>query len=67
MQTRVQEINGDTVLEVTGDEAVKTRYSEKTLLRRRQYYEAAIAKFRAGLEATNAALDQIYVEKDKAQ
>lgn len=64
---RLQQVNGDTVLEITDTEPVKTRLSEQTLLRHEQYFVDAIAKFEAELAKVREKLAEIYAEKDKAQ
>lgn len=67
MEKRIQSINGDTVLEITEAKPVKVALSEKALLRQKEYFEKAIAKFQAGLQTVNANLDLIYAERNKPQ
>lgn len=65
MDTRIQTINDDTVLEVTEVVSQKTRYSEADLLRRKEYYEGMIAKCGAELAEVDALLANIQNEKGK--
>lgn len=67
MNKRLQNINGDTVLEITDTQPVKERLSEQTLLRHEKYYVDAIAKFEAELTKVREQLALIYAEKNKAQ
>ena len=62
---RIQRVNGDTVMEVTVSQPVKTRISEKALLRKKTYLEQAIGKFQTELARTNAQLSQLYEEAAK--
>lgn len=66
MEKRLQHINGDTVLEITEEKTVKTRLSEKELLRKQDYLETSITKFQAELDDTSAKLSELYAERDKA-
>lgn len=66
MIERLQEANGDTVLEITETTNVKRRLSENALVSRKARLEQSIAKFTAALAETEAALNQIYVQKAKA-
>lgn len=59
-ETRVQEINGDTVVEITEQQPVKIRISENALLRRRDYLTASIARFQSELSTTELALANFY-------
>jgi hypothetical protein len=63
MEKRLQKIADDIVLEITENAPIKTRLSEKTLLRDKAYYEDAIARFQAELKAVNDKLALIYAEK----
>ena len=65
METRLQQINDDTVLEITETKDVKTRYSEKQLLSQRSYFEEMLLKAQAGLDKVNDLLAQIHNEKSK--
>jgi len=65
METRIQSINNDTVLEVTEMAPVKTRHSENNLLERKDYFETMIAKCQAGLDEVNVLLANITNEKGK--
>ena len=62
MEKRLQKLNGDTVLEITTQEAVKVRLSENDLTRRKAYLEKAITNFQSELDDTNAQLASIYAE-----
>jgi len=63
METRIQTINDDTVMEVTEMVAVKKRHSEKNLLERKAYHEAIIAQSQESLDEINALLATITYEK----
>ena len=63
MDKRVQNINGDKVLEITSQEMVKTRVSENELLRKQTYLIEAITKFQANLDEVNAQLTSLYNEE----
>ena len=65
MEKRLQQVNGDTVLEITDTVPVKTRHSEKDLLSRKQYLATMIAKCTAGLAEVNARLAEIEYERGK--
>lgn len=65
MEKRLQEINNDTVLEVTETAPIKQRYSESALLSRKEYYETMIAKCQAGLLEVNTLLSDIAYERNK--
>lgn len=67
MEKRLQRINGDTVLEITQDVPVKTRLSENSLLRQKQYFKDSIARFQALLLSVEDQLSQIYAEKEKTK
>lgn len=56
-------INDDTVLEVTENRIVKTRYSEKQLLARRASLVSAVERFQAEIEEVDARLGAIQHEK----
>jgi len=66
MEKRIQRINGDTVLEITSQKAVKERLSENDLVRRKEYLEESIAVFQTELDAVNISLSQIYAESIKS-
>ena len=66
MNKRLQKVNGDTVLDITTEEPVKTRISEKDLLRRKAYLTGAISRFQTQLDDVNAKLTQLYDEAKKA-
>lgn len=66
MTERLQEVNNDTVLEITENLPVKTRLSEKALLRQKTYFESGILKFQAGLDKVMADLAKIQNAKDSA-
>lgn len=66
MTQRLQTINDDTVLEITESQPVKTRLSEKTLLRNKAYLEASIANFQLSLDKVNADLAKIQNAKNTA-
>jgi hypothetical protein len=59
MITRLQEINGDRVLEITKEDVSTVRLSENTLLRQQEYLVATIATFQAELNDVNAKLAMI--------
>ncbi len=65
VEMRIQRVDDDIVLETTKQEAVKTRVSEKELVRRRQYLTGAIARFETQLGDVNAQLDNLYAEAAK--
>lgn len=64
MQKRLQQINDDTVLEITETKPVKVRLSQKSLLRRKQYLEQAIEQFQGELVEVQKALEMITAERD---
>jgi len=64
MVKRLQEINGDTVLEITHEAPLKTRLSEKTLLRQKQYLLDSIATFQRTLTEVEASLSLINEERN---
>lgn len=55
-ETRLQEINGDRVLEILSSEVNTIRLSENALIRQRDYLEAAIATFQTELDEVRANL-----------
>ena len=66
MNSRLQTINGDSVLEITETRPVTVRYSEKFLMRRRDYLEQAIAKFEGQLATVNEQISMIHERKNRA-
>ncbi|MDZ4371281.1 MAG: helix-turn-helix transcriptional regulator [Phenylobacterium sp.] len=54
MTTRLQSLNGDRVLEITATKSVNQRLSEQTVLRRKAYLEASIARFQLQLDEADA-------------
>jgi len=66
MTKRLQSVNGDTVLKVTETRPVTVTLSEKTLLRRREQLQAAMAKFQGELAVIEEQLSMIYEERDRA-
>ena len=67
MIKRFQEIDGDLVLEITENSAIKRRISEKSLLRRQEKLRAAVERYENELEEIDKDLAELYVERDKAQ
>lgn len=65
MERRLQQVNDDTVLEITETKPVKTRLSEKQLLRQQAYLESAITRFNEQLSDVKEKLAMIYAEKDR--
>lgn len=66
METRVQRINGDTLVELSETVVTKIRHSEKALLRRKAYFEALIAKGEQGLLDVSVRLAIIRDEREKS-
>ena len=60
---RLQEINGDAVLEIT--EEVTKRLSEKALLRQQAQLEQSIAALEKRLAEVNADLEAITIAKNE--
>ena len=67
MEKRLQTIEGDTILEITEDQPVKRRLSEKTLRRQKAYLEQSIAAFQQTLDEVNGLLEMITTEKNAAR
>lgn len=67
METRLQTINNDTVMEVTKTVTQKTRHSEADLLHQKAYFEGMITQGQAGLDRVIALLTQINNEKQRVQ
>lgn len=60
---RLQQINGDTVLEIT--EQVTRRISEKSLLRQKEQLEQSVQAFQRRLAEVNADLEKITNAKNE--
>lgn len=67
MIKRIQEVDGDIILEITENSSVKRRISEKALLRRQERLRAAIERFEGELGEIDRQLAEVYEERDKAQ
>lgn len=65
MEKRLQQVNNDTVLEITETKPVKTRLSEKQLLRQQASLESAITRFNERLSDVKEKLAMIYAEKNR--
>ena len=65
MTSRLQTVNGDTVLEITDTQTTKIRHSEKRLRERKERLEVAIDRFRDEIVGIDAILTQIENEKGK--
>ncbi len=63
---RLQQILGDSVLEVTETLPIKKRYSEKRLLEQKAYFESLIAKGQEGLARVTELLTHIQNEKTQS-
>ena len=63
MDKRLQTVGDDTVLEITETKPSKTRLSEKTLTRQKQYLEQTIAHFQEALSGVDAGLAMIAAAK----